>query len=80
MKNPRLIEVHWKDSAFHRGWSSAATKRSEMGVALCRTAGYLVESTKECVKVAHSVDHENESFADGIAIPRVAITKIRRLQ
>ena len=80
MKNPRLVEVFWRDSAFHRGWASLRTKREEATVSICRTAGYLIEETRDQVKVSHSCDVENESFADVIAIPREAIRRVRRLR
>lgn len=80
MKPPKMVEVFWVDSAFHRGWSSHETKRKEMQAAGCRTLGYLVDDAGDCIKVAHSVDAENESFADAIAIPRVAVQKIRKVK
>ena len=75
-----MVEVFWVDSAFHRGWTGHEAKRREMSAAECRTMGYLVESNRACVKVAHSVDIENESFADAIAIPRVAVRRIRNVR
>lgn len=75
-----MVEVFWVDSAFHRGWTNHETKRKEMSAAECRTLGYLVENGKACVKVAHSVDADNESFADAIAIPRVAVRRIRSVK
>lgn len=79
MTLPR-VEVTWIDSAFHRGWSDADTKRAQMGMSECRTVGYLLSKTRESVKLVMSTADENDSFSDGITIPRACVRTMKRLR
>lgn len=80
MKIGTLIEVVWIDSAFHRGWSKAETKRQEMGISECRTAGYFISADKLTLNVATSTADKGASYADGMSIPRAAVKTVRRLR
>lgn len=77
---PYLVEVEWIDSAFHRGWSDADTKRKEMSYSVCRTAGFLIARDKKCLKLAMNSGDNHQSFGDGITIPTVAVKRVRRLK
>lgn len=76
---PQLVEVTWIDSSFHRGWGSLDEKSKGMTVAKCRTVGYLLSRDRETLKIAQSLG-DADSAADGIAIPRVAVKRVRRLR
>lgn len=76
---PRIVEVTWIDGAFHRGWGSRDEKRRSMRVSHCRTVGYLLVSTPEHVTIVQSLG-DDDSMADGIAIPRVAVKRMRTLE
>ena len=80
MKNLRLVEVEWIDSAFCRGWQSVDSKLKDQGIANCRSAGYLLDQDEHQVRLVSSHDMANESVADGISIPRVAVKRIRTLK
>ncbi len=79
-KSLPLVEVRWRDSAFHRGWSDAAGKRREMSVSDCRSVGYLISRDAKSVKLAMHTADDNAAFGDGMTIPTSAVRTIRRLK
>ena len=72
-----IVEVTWVDSAFNRGWGSHENKVRDMNIETCRTVGFLLAKTTREVKVAQSLS--DDSFADGISIPRECVRRIKRL-
>ena len=74
----KVVEVTWIDSAFHRGWGTLTEKQRDMRISHCRTVGYLLHRDADMLKIAQSLG-DDDSAADGIAIPAVAVTKVRTL-
>lgn len=78
----RLIYVEWVDS-FSVGvpiWnpvedvSQAANQRT-----ICKSAGFMIEETREHVVVAGHLGHDEQQCGGHIIIPKVAIKKRRWL-
>ena len=85
MKSLPIVEVHWVDSAFCRGWQTLENKRHDQGIVTCRSIGYLLSSDKKEVRLVGSqgFDHMTKGepdVADGLSIPRVAVKRIRRIK
>ena len=76
MKNYKLISVQWKDSTFYNGWYRDKVI-SEYGLKKMETIGFLIEETKEFIKVAQSREiTEEDNISDIICIPKVNIIKM----
>ena len=76
-----IVEVFWVDSAGRSRWDTLEAYKKERP-ALCKTCGYLLESTKSHVSVALSQGDSTtlrSTVLDAIVIPRGCVTKIRRL-
>ena len=78
VRKPYAVEIHWVDSAFHRGWTTLETKQNEMRPASCCTVGYMVRRDTTSICVVASLG--DTDAADGISIPTVAVKKVRRLR
>lgn len=75
----KVVEVYWIDSAFNRGWGETQSKVDSMGVATCRTVGYLIGRDKRQIKVALSLADNGESAGDGMSIPAACVTRVKIL-
>ena len=80
IKTLPLVEVHWIDSAFHRGWSDTDTKRKEMCVSECRSIGYLMSRDRYVLKLAMHTADDGKNYGDGISIPASTVKNVRRLK
>lgn len=82
MKLKRLpVYVEWLDSGGHRGWRNPDDM--DLSPMHCETLGWLVRKTKKTVTVALNGVFDGTScapFGEFITIPRVAITKMRRVK
>ena len=74
------VEVDWIDSAFHRGWSTLETKQKEMNVAQCRTVGFLIHRDRDKLCISSHLADDNVDAADALAIPAVAVRRVRILK
>ena len=75
MKNYKIISVQWKDSTFYQGWYRDKVI-NEYGLKKLETIGFLLEETKEWIKIAQSKEiTEEDNVADFIVIPKVNIIK-----
>ena len=78
----QIVEVEWIDSAHHQGWTARSEwieSLKEKKYSVCRTAGYLLQKTRDSVVIVQSqsdVDHMDAAMV----IPRVAVTKITVLK
>lgn len=75
-----IVEVTWRDSHAKHGWGPMSDITSDRDVGPCRTAGYLVTTTKRMVTIAQSMSLPTGHAADTITIPREAVTSIRVLK
>ena len=80
MKPLKRVEVEWVDSAFCRGWQDIDDKRKYQRVAHCWSVGYLLDQNAHEVRLVSSHDRENDTVADGLTIPRVAVKRIRTIK
>jgi len=77
----RRVEVDWRDSASMDGWSARATYEQEGVPALCRSIGYLLNSTEAHVLLVQNLGIGlGEHVSASISIPRSCIVKMRTLQ
>lgn len=75
------VYVQWVDSGGHRGWRDPDDLNLEP--MYCETLGWLVRKTEDTVTVALNGVFDNTSsapFGEFVTIPRVAITKMRRVK
>ena len=79
MKHLRMVEVEWVDSNATWGWEPI-TGYKDGHVSECRTAGYLVKSTRKELMVGLSVDYGSETMNCTMTIPRCSVKKIRYLE
>ena len=81
-KRGDVVDVVWRDSMrMPHGWDTA--KRYRRGARVwpsCRTAGYLLDLTKDHVCVALSVDTGNGNASEAVTIPREAVVAIHTTQ
>ena len=75
MKNPKLVEIVWRDILGTSGWE----KIEEVNPPLFKTYGYLVHKDKRCVKVAHTLDVKDNVWSGITAFPAGCIEKISPL-
>lgn len=75
----RLVEIRWVDSwNLASGWHRRKwVRRRADDLPKQRTVGYLVAKTKRTLVVASSLNRSG-GVAAVVAIPRSAITKVRR--
>ena len=77
MKRYPGVVVDWIDSSSHGTWRRDWDTYGD--VSRCRSLGFLVEKGRKKVKLLQSSEVTSDSMADAMIIPRVAVTKIRRL-
>lgn len=73
----KKVEVEWIDSCFNRGWDSQENYEKNAGISTCRSAGYLLSRDDKQIVIVQSIS--NNSLSEAIAIPLVAVVKLRRL-
>ncbi len=78
MKDPRIIEVVWSDSAQFLGWQIKPTPE-EHEISTCRTVGFLVGENKTQITIALNTD-DVQNFGQLISIPKVNVKKRRYLK
>jgi hypothetical protein len=76
----KCVEVEWIDSASDHGWI-ATVDLDHSRIATCATCGYLVDRSKREVRIAQSRTRDGgyRPWGEIIAIPRVAVTRLRVL-
>ena len=75
MKNPKLVEIVWRDILGTSGWE----KLEEVNPPLFKTYGFLVHKDKRCIKVAHTFDVKDKAWSGITAFPAGCIEKISPL-
>ncbi len=73
------VEVEWVDSCTNGKWASVDVHRAESRPSLCRSIGYLLERSDKRVVVAQSMSTDTGHVSDTMAIPRVAVKRMRRI-
>lgn len=76
---PKLVEVEWVDSCTAGGWRSRASYLEE-GPTICRTIGYLLHKDKQKIVVIQTQSSSTGHVSDSMAIPVVAVKKMRVLK
>lgn len=74
-----LVHIQWVDSTSTSGWGTGVELNANMTV---ETVGLLLHEARDRVVVAAHIGYHNDgphSFHSQMTIPRVAITKMRRL-
>jgi len=80
MKNYKIIKVGWKDITFYSGHMSYNMSK-EFGLKHLETVGFLIEETKEWLKIALTRETtEEDIISDFICIPKVNIISRRYLR
>lgn len=75
VKEGALYEIHWDDAKTRFGWHPPGYERP-MRV---QTVGYATDQSQKQITLAQTRD-ELGSIAEATTIPRVCISKIRRLR
>lgn len=75
-----LVEVEWVDSCTGGGWRSKAAYLEDAHPTICRTIGYLLKKDTQEVVVVQTMSASTGHVSDSMAIPRVAVRKIRVLK
>jgi len=82
-----LVLVEWLDAHSGRGWQTIEQLESAAEPLRCRSVGWLVRRTRECVVIASHISGAEQaeqgatiSGQGDMMIPRVAITRIRKLR
>jgi hypothetical protein len=73
-----VVEVEWVDSTGHSEWHEPTEAKELLTKLECRSAGYLIADEPGGIIVALGVGGLGQ-YLDSMAIPRVAITSMRRL-
>lgn len=76
----KLVEVEWTDSCTEGGWNSHSAYLDRAQPTICRSIGYLLVKTKEKVVVVQTMSLSTGHVSDSMAIPIVAVRKIRFLK
>ena len=74
MKNPRLVTVEWRDILGTAGWE----KTDEVNPPVITTVGYLIQTDKDVVKIAHTKD-EKGAWSGITAFPRGCVKSITNI-
>lgn len=74
----QAVIVDWVDSAGMAGWHHRHDW-AEHTVAKCRSIGWLLADTKEQITIALNHDRDGGGIGEVMAIPRVAIKRLRKL-
>ena len=76
----KVVEIEWIDSMTNGGWRSIESYKGDPALALCRTAGYLVEKTKDHITIMQNQSLRSGHVSDSMSIPMVAVKSIRVLK
>ena len=80
MKKFKIILIEWKDSTFYPGFYKYETV-NQYGLKRMETIGFLIEETKEWIKVAQTNEiTEENTISDFICIPKVNIIKKKHIR
>lgn len=76
MKRGTKVTISWVDSSSASGWQSDPQQDLR-----CESTGYFVSQTKDSITIAlnRSFDPMSIEFGQFITIPKVAVTKIKRI-
>jgi len=74
----KLLLVEWTDAAHHEGWVDAK-ELTGFGVSRCRCVGFVLREDEDEILLAQSTDTRHGNVDSVMAIPRVAIVKVREL-
>ena len=72
----KLVLVEWRDSAVQYGWQHADHFDGE--IEKCQSVGFLLKETPDSVVLLLSRSNTG-NWAEGITIPKLAITRMRKL-
>jgi len=78
----KFVEVTWEDITSHsNGWNSIDTYLKNTTAIKCKSAGYLVEKTKDYIKLTMSQCSDLEEASIGMLkiIPMGCVKKVKRL-
>ena len=77
-----IVEVKWEDSYTQTSWGPRTRFVNQDSSSPCRTCGYLIEKTKEVVRIALSAgdDPMAADFADVMSIPMKNIRKFKYIR
>lgn len=78
-KLTRIEDVTWVDSVMSSGWSDTKDYGKDHPTR-CRSVGFLLSESKSHVQLVLSQDPECDNVNGAITIPKVAITKRRRIK
>jgi hypothetical protein len=80
----KLVIVDWVDSAGGQGWCDIKTVISAPKSVKCKSVGYKIAETKDCIIIASHLSYgglvEDVNQVQGdMVIPKVSIVKVKQL-
>jgi len=76
--NLPFVEVTWRDSTSHHGWTTLATAKTR-ALTEVKTVGYLVRRDKQVCSLAQSIARDGE-LCEVWTIPTGSVQRIRRVR
>lgn len=73
----KLLYVKWVDSSTYGGWVG---KNDVFEATSCQTVGWLVSDDNGVLVLAQTIGDDGEQRCNLIGIPKVAITKMKRIK
>jgi len=73
----KMVLIQWVDSVFVQGWRDLDSIKSHR-VSDCVSIGILMNETKDWITIVQS--KSDESYGDGITIPKVCIKQMWKLK
>jgi len=60
MKEPKLVYVEWTDAHSSDRWQTILNAKIDMSEMMnCKTVGYQISKTKDCIIIAHTISWED---------------------
>jgi hypothetical protein len=78
LKTGDMVYVEWVDSESYGSWEKGDVM--EANDLICQSCSFVVRVYDNAIVLAGSRDPANDNWADFMKIPRVAITKIKKLK
>lgn len=76
----RKVEIEWIDSCSSTRWESIDYYRNNTTTSVCRSTGYLLRKTEDEIVLVQSMSGSTDNVAESIAIPMIAVVKVRQLR
>lgn len=76
----KLVEIEWVDSCTGGGWRSKSSYLEDANPTICRSIGYLLQKDATRVVVMQTMSSDTGHMSDSMAIPLVAVRKMRVLK